>query len=108
PVAHPARDGTVAYIHPDRDETARCLDAFAPGDGDAWRALMERWDRAGEHVLGALFTPFPPVKAGAKLVGALGYKGLVDFARFGLLPVRRLADEDFRGAGGPRLIAGNS
>ena len=50
-----------------------------------------------------------PARAhGVRLAGGLGYRGLVDFARFGLLPVRRLADEEFRGDGGPRMIAGNA
>src|SRR3954470_18366710 len=50
PVAHPARDGTVAYISPDVDETARCLDGFAAGDGDAWRRYAELWERIGDHL----------------------------------------------------------
>lgn len=108
PVAHPRRDGSVAYVAPDIDDTAACLDAFAPGDGDAWRALMERWDRVGEHILDALFTPFPQIRPGLRIATKLGYRGLVDFARFGVLPVRRLADEDFRGDGAARLVAGNA
>jgi phytoene dehydrogenase-like protein len=42
------------------------------------------------------------------MAAKLGYRGLVDFARFGLLPVRRFADEAFRGDGGPRMLAGNA
>ncbi|MDP9383934.1 MAG: NAD(P)/FAD-dependent oxidoreductase, partial [Actinomycetota bacterium] len=108
PVAHPRRDGTVAYVSPDLDETAACLDGFAPGDGDAWRRLMDLWDRIGGHMIDALHTPFPQVRPGARLVAELGPRGLLEFARFGVLPVRRLADEEFRGDGGPRLIAGNA
>jgi phytoene dehydrogenase-like protein len=108
PVAHPARDASVAYVSPDLDETAACLDGFAPGDGDAYRALIERWDRIGEHVLAAMFTPFPQIGPVVRIAAKLGYRGVVDLARFGLLPVRRLADEEFRGPGGPRLIAGNA
>jgi phytoene dehydrogenase-like protein len=108
PIAHPARDGTVAHVARDVEATAAHLDTFAPGDGDAWRRLMQRWDDVGGDVLGALFTPMPPIRPGARMARKLGYRGLLDFARFGLLPVRRLADEEFRGLGGPRLIAGNS
>ncbi len=108
PVAHPARDGTVAFVAPDVDDTAACLDTFATGDGDAWRKLMRLWDRIGDDLVDALFTPFPPVRAGLRLASELGYRGLAEFARFGVLPVRRLADEDLRGAGAARLIAGNS
>lgn len=59
PVAHPARDGTVAYVAPDVDVTAACLDSFARGDGDAWRRLMTLWEQIGDHLIEALFTPFP-------------------------------------------------
>src|SRR5918998_608110 len=41
-VAHPAADGTCAFVSRDLDETAASLDAFAPGDGEAWRALLVR------------------------------------------------------------------
>src|SRR3954463_14803774 len=108
PVAHPARDGSVAYIGPTVEETADALEAFAPGDGDAWRRLYGRWEQIGEDLLDALFTPFPPVKAGVRLAAKLGHRGLLNFVRFGLLPVRRLADETFSGAGAARLIAGNA
>jgi phytoene dehydrogenase-like protein len=108
PVAHPRRDGSAAIIDPDPAATVAAMDAFAPGDGEAWRRLMERWDRVGEHVIRALFTPFPPLRAGLGIASELGYKALLDLARFALLPVRRFADEEFRGDGGPRMIAGNA
>ncbi len=108
-VAHPARDGSAAWVVAgDVDAAAASMEAFAPGDGDAWRRLMRLWDRAGEHLLDALFTPFPPVKPGARLARALGPRGMLDFARFGLLPVRRLGTEEFSGEGGPRLLSGNA
>src|SRR3954453_4256631 len=109
PVAHPTPDGTVAYVAADLDETCAALDAFAPGDGDAWRSLYGLWERVGPALLEALFTPFPPVRGGARLLRALGTPDAVlDFARLGMLPVRRLGDEEFAGRGGPRLLAGNA
>jgi phytoene dehydrogenase-like protein len=107
-VAHPRRDGTVAYVAGDLEATAAHLDTFAAGDGDGWRRLIALWDRVGAHALGALATPFPPVRHGARIAAALGYRGLLDLARLGVLPVRRLADETFSGDGAPRLIAGNA
>src|SRR3954453_18453572 len=92
PVAHPARDGSVAYVGETVEETADALAAFAPGDGDAWRRLYGRWEQIGDDLLSALFTPFPPVKAGGRLARELGRRGLLNFVRFGLLPVRRVAD----------------
>jgi phytoene dehydrogenase-like protein len=108
-VAHPAADGTAAYIARDLDETCAALDAFAPGDGDAWRSLYGLWERVGPALIDALMAPFPPVRGGGRLVRALGSADAVlDFARLGVLPVRRLADEEFRGAGAARLLAGNA
>jgi phytoene dehydrogenase-like protein len=106
-VAHPARDGTCAYVSRNLDETAASLDAFAPGDGDAWRGLYARWRRVEKPLLQALVTPFPPVRAGLSLALRLR-RELPDFMRFTLLPVRRLSEETFRGEGGGRLLAGNA
>src|SRR5688572_13559848 len=39
-LAHPAADGSCAVLSRDLDETARSLDGFAAGDGDAWRELF--------------------------------------------------------------------
>ena len=107
-VAHPARDGSVATLSLDEAETAASLDAFAPGDGAAWHRYMDHFDRAGLPFLRALLSPFPPVRAGAALARALGPAGLLEFARFGVLPVRRFAQEEFAGAGAARLLAGNA
>ena len=108
PVAHPRRDGSAAIIAPELEATVAAMESFAPGDGAAWRRLMERWERIGDEVLDALTTPFPPLRAGAAIAAKLGYKGVVDFARFGMLPIRRRADEEFRGDGAARMLAGNA
>jgi phytoene dehydrogenase-like protein len=107
-VAHPASDGTCVSLSTDIDETCASIDAFAPGDGEAWRELYALWQRTGEHVLQSIARPMPPVVPALRLAGALGPAELVRFARFSALPVRRLADERFRGAGGGRLLAGNA
>jgi phytoene dehydrogenase-like protein len=107
-VAHPSSDGSCAVIGADPEETARSLDAFAPGDGEAWLELYELWERTGEQVLGLLTDSFPPLRATAGLATRVGPAGLARFARLGVLSVRRLADERFRGAGGGRLLAGNA
>ncbi|MEA2391534.1 MAG: hypothetical protein QOK31_1643 [Solirubrobacteraceae bacterium] len=107
-VAHPARDGSCACLSMDLDETAASLDAFAPGDGDAWRRLYSLWEKVGRHILHVLFNPFPPVRPALGMARALPPPDLVRFLRFLMLPVRRLADEEFRGAGGGRLLAGNA
>jgi phytoene dehydrogenase-like protein len=107
-LAHPTPDGPTLVLSQDLDRTAASLDAFAPGDGDAWRRLYGQWTRVGPALLDSLFTPFPPVRAGLRLAARLGPSGAVDFARSGILPVRRMADEHFAGAGGGLMLAGNA
>ena len=107
-LADPGEDGSCAVISRDVDETAASLDVFAAGDGDAWRTLYGLWTRVRDPLLGALFTPFPPVRHGIRLLARLGAGDALRFARMGLLPVRRLGEEEFAGAGGPALLAGNA
>lgn len=107
-VAHPHPDGRCALLSMDLEETCASLDAFAPGDGEAWRQLFDLWRRAGPHLVGALLTPLPPIRPAAGMLSAFGPRGLADFARFSLLPARRMAEESFKGEGGGWLIAGNA
>jgi phytoene dehydrogenase-like protein len=107
-VAHPSADGRCALLSMDLDETCASLDGFAPGDGDAWRRLFALWRKAGPHLVGALLTPLPPIRPGLGMLSALGPRGLAEFARFSLLPARRMTEEEFKGDGGGWLIAGNA
>ena len=69
-VAHPTLDGTCAVLSRDLDVTAASLDEGHAGDGDAWRAMYDRWTRVQDALLAALFTPFPPLRATARIAGA--------------------------------------
>ena len=106
-LAHPTSDGRAAVLSQDPDETAASLESFGPGDGDAWLELYALWERVEEHLLDALFTPFPPVRAGVGLARTLGPAGFERFLRHLLLPLRRMADERFTGEGAPLLLTGN-
>jgi phytoene dehydrogenase-like protein len=107
-VAHPTDDGRAALLSMDVDETAASVDGFAAGDGEAWRSLYALWRKVEAPFMDAFTTPFPPVRAGARLAAALGPGGALRLARMALLPVRRFADEHFRGEGGALLMAGNA
>ncbi|MFI2413852.1 phytoene desaturase family protein [Streptomyces sp. NPDC018947] len=107
-LAHPLTDGTCAVLDRDVGVTASSLDAFAPGDGAAWHRLHDVWDRHRADILDALFTPFPPVRATARLAVRLRGAGGLRLARTLVLPVRRLGEEEFRGEGGRLLLAGNA
>ena len=107
-LAHPQRDGRCVVLSRDIDITAASLDEFAAGDGEAWRDLVARWERIEGAVLSGLFSLFPPVRAGLTLATTMPPRDLMRFARFALLPVRRLGEEEFSGAGGSLLLGGNA
>ncbi|OKJ17965.1 FAD-dependent oxidoreductase [Streptomyces sp. CB00316] len=107
-LAHPLLDGRCAVLDRDRAVTAEGLDGFASGDGQGWLDLCGVWDRLGGDIVASLFSPFPPVLAGGKLLARLRAAGGLRLARSLLLPVRRLGEEEFAGEGGRLLLAGNA
>lgn len=107
-LAHPLPDGRCASLSTDEDVTATSLDSFGNGEGDAWRRMMADWDRVADPVMAALFRPFPPLGAAARLAGRLGVIGSLRLIRHFLLPVRRMAEELFGGEGGGLLLGGNA
>lgn len=107
-LAHPLTDGRCALLERATAGTAAGLEAFGAGDGAAWQGLCETWQRVGDALLDALFTPFPPVRAAARLAPRLTGAGGLRLARMLLLPVRRLGDEEFRGEAGRLLLAGSA
>jgi phytoene dehydrogenase-like protein len=94
-LAHLLPDGRAALLHRDPARTAESLAGFAPADGRRWLAAYEAWEGYADRVLAGLFTPFPPVRAGALRAG-----------RRALLPARQLGRELFDGEGGRALLAG--
>ena len=106
-LAHPFLDGRCGVLSRDLEQTVSGMESLAPGDGEAWERLYGLWEQVGPDLLEALFTPFPPVRAGVKLVNKMRAAGLLRLARFATLPVRRLAQEEFAGPGS-LLLAGCS
>ena len=107
-LAHALDDGRAAVLSPQVARTAESVDAFAPGDGEAWMEMFEQWRRIRDPLLDALFTPFPPITSTVRLLRRLGTAGTVDLARLSVTPVRRLARERFRGEGAALLLEGNA
>ena len=107
-VGHPLCEGKWAVLHRDRDATAASLEELCPGDGDAWLALCRWWSRISEPLVGALLTPFPPVRHGSTLAVRAARAGGLDVVRRLLLPVRSLGEDLFRGEGPRLLLAGNA
>jgi phytoene dehydrogenase-like protein len=107
-LAHVLADGSAAVLERDAARTAAGLDAFALGDGDAWLRLVEGWQRIRDPLLDALFTNFPPVRPGLRLLARLGTADALRLARLAATPVRRLGEEEFAGSGGRLLLTGNA
>lgn len=107
-LAHQLDDGRAAVLHRDPAATAAALDEWAPGDGQAWLDMFAHWQLIRDDLLGALFTPFPPVRSGLGLLRRLNVSGALRLARLAATPVRRLAEERFAGDGGRLLLSGNA
>ncbi len=107
-LGHPLPDGSWAVLHRDRVDTASGLDDLHPGDGEAWLDLCAQWDRVGHHLVGALLTPFPPVRHGIGTLAALRHVGGLDFVKTLLTPAAELVRHRFGGEGARLLVAGNS
>ena len=107
-LGHPFPDGSWAVLHRDRERTAAGLDAHCAGDGEAWLELCAQWDRVGPHLIGALLTPFPPVRHGVGTLAALRHVGGLGFVKTLLTPVAELARQRFGGEAARVLLAGNA
>ena len=107
-LAHVLPDGRAAVLHRDIARTAASLDEFAAGDGAAWIAMVEEFERIREPLLRAILTPFPAPRAVAKLWSTMGTAGMLRFGRTAVSPVRRWTAENFGGEGAAMLFAGNA
>ncbi|MFJ6138800.1 phytoene desaturase family protein [Kitasatospora sp. NPDC092286] len=106
-LAHPLPDGRCATLHRGAAATCAGLEStFGGADAGAWQRLSQLWDELDPHLLRTLFTPFPPVKAGAATAARIRAAGGLRALRFLTLPVRRLAQEEFTQPGAGLLLAG--
>jgi phytoene dehydrogenase-like protein len=107
-LGHCLPDGRWAVLHRDREVTASLMDAQHPGDGAAWLDLCAVWDTIGDQIVGALLTPFPPVRAGLGALARLPRVGGLDFVRTMLTPVADVGRHRFGGFAPRILLAGNA
>ncbi|MEW1953201.1 NAD(P)/FAD-dependent oxidoreductase [Terrabacter sp. NPDC080008] len=107
-VAHSFPDGRWGVLHRDRGETAAGLEEQAAGDGDAWLALCDTWDRVGDAVITSLLSPFPPVRGGAGMARHVLRAGGLEMVRQMIMPARTLTERLFRGEAARMLVAGNA
>lgn len=105
-LAHPTPNGPAALLSRDQAGTEASLERFAPGDGDQWARLQASWAGIEGPLLALLLSPAPPVRPTVALLRTLGLHRSAELARTALLPVRRMAEEHFRGEGAALLLAG--
>lgn len=107
-LAHVLPDDRCVVLSRNLARTAVSVGRFAPRDAEAWERMAARWCRVREDLLEAMLRPFPPVRAGTRLLRTLGAPEALRMARLLTLPARRLAEENFEGEGAKLLIAGNA
>lgn len=107
-LANPTPNGPSALLSRDLDETAASLERFAPGDGEAWsRFYRANWP-AIESIVDVITAPLGAPVPILRFARRLGLSGALPFARSAVLPVRRMAEEEFAGEGAALLLAGNA
>lgn len=107
-LGHPRPDGSWAILHRDRNVTATLMDEQSAGDGQAWLDTCAEWDRIGDHLVGALLSPFPPVRAGLGALSKLRSVGGLGFVQSLLSPAVELGRSRFGGESPRLLLAGNA
>ena len=107
-LGHPRHDGSWVILHRDLDITANLLDAEHPGDGAAWRALVDQWRLIGPSLIDALLTPFPPLWPGLRAMIKLPRVGGLSFAKELLSPAISTFGEEFGGQAFRLMLAGNA
>ena len=107
-LAHPFPDAPAAVLSRDLDTTVASLDRSSPGDGAVYAEAIDRWRRFREPLVAALLSPFPPVRAGARLLRATSFDDVRELARLAIVPVRRDVHERFHGCAARMLVAGSA
>ncbi|GII25688.1 phytoene desaturase family protein [Planosporangium mesophilum] len=104
--AHLLPDGRAAVLNRDPRRTAASLDEFAPGDGERWLRLYERWLRISDPLMDAILRPFPPIRPSLRLLRRESVADLLRLARRFLASARALGEEVFDGEGAKVLVSG--
>ncbi|WP_293783985.1 NAD(P)/FAD-dependent oxidoreductase, partial [uncultured Aeromicrobium sp.] len=107
-LGHPFPDGSWALQVRDREHTAAGFERAQPGDGEEWLRLCALWDEVGEHLIGALLSPLPPVRHGLGLAAKLPKTGGLDLVKLLLTPAAELGRGRLQGEHPRILLAGNA
>lgn len=107
-LGHSRGDGSWIMLHRDVDVTAKLLDQEHPGDGEAWRALVDQWRKIGPSLVDAIVTPFPPVGPALRAMINLPRVGGLSFVRQLLTPAGDILEQNFGGQAVRLLLTGNA
>jgi phytoene dehydrogenase-like protein len=107
-LGHSRGDGSWIMLHRDLGITAKLLDEEHPGDGAAWRALVDQWRKIGPSLVDALVTPFPPVLPALRAMIQLPRVGGLAFARRLLAPAGTILEPNFGSQAVRLLLTGNA
>lgn len=107
-LGHSRGDGSWITLHRDLDITAKLLDEEHPGDGAAWRVLVDQWRKIGPSLVDALVTPFPPVGPMLRAMIKLPRVGGLSFVRQLLAPAGAVLEPNFGGQAVRLLLTGNA
>lgn len=106
--AHPLPSGEAPALYRDLDRTAAGLDRLHAGDGERWRAFAGPFVRRFDAFRTTILSGFPPLVGPARLLAALGPRGMLDLARLLLMPAAALAEELFEGAAARAWLYGSA
>ncbi len=70
--------------------------------------MCAEWDLVGTHLVGALLSPFPPLKHGLGTLASLRHVGGLGFVKTLLTPVTELGRQRFGGPAPRVLLGGNA
>jgi len=107
-IGSPSADGEWALLYRDPHRTATNLDGLHAGDGQAWLDLFSTWQRIGPALIDGLLSPFPPVRAGTRLLSRIPRAGGMATVQLLLSSARSLAESRLAGTAAQMLIAGNA
>ncbi|MBA2456040.1 MAG: NAD(P)/FAD-dependent oxidoreductase [Nocardioidaceae bacterium] len=106
-VGTPFDDGSWVMLDHDPGVTAAGLDRHAAGDGDTWLDMVATWRKVAPSLIGALLTPFPPVKHGLGLLARLPRVGGLSFVQLLVSSAQSLAGQ-FRSEPARVLLSGSA
>lgn len=104
--AHPLPDGRAVALYRDLDATAASLDRIHAGDGERWQAFAAPYLRRFGALRATMLSGFPPIRGPLRMLGGLGPRGTLGFARLALMPAHALGHELFAGDGSRAWLYG--